>query len=67
MYFYFNIPFTSRDAFVEYPSALRGRTWIDFATHRTAPDLTGPGSVLLWAGRLRAVVSYSRQGRPHTP
>ena len=57
MYFYFNILFTSRDAFVEYPSLIQAPAFFHIASHRTAPDLTGPGSVLLWVGRLRAVVS----------
>ena len=56
---YFNIPFTHVETYLEYPTLIKAPSFFHFASHRTTPDLTGPGSVLLWVGRFRAVVSYT--------
>ena len=52
---------------LDYPSAFKERTRAAIKTHSTAPDAVSPGSAVLWVGRFRAVVSYSRQDQPDTP
>ncbi len=44
---------------LDYPSAFKAHPWAAIKTHSTAPDVVSPGSVVLWAGQLRAVVSYT--------
>lgn len=42
---------------LDYPSAFKARPWAAIETHRTAPDDVSPGTVMLWCGRWRAVIS----------
>lgn len=48
--FYLRLPFTRTDAWVEYPSATRGRTFVD--------SLRDPDAFHLWIGRAYCVVGW---------
>ena len=55
---YIRIPFTGLEVYAEWPSITKAPTFLHIASHRTAPDLvTRPGTVLVWIGRLHAVIS----------
>ncbi len=55
--FFTRIPITGHEVYAEAPSLSRGRTCIDWASHKSSPDLTGPGGFLVWIGRLHIVLS----------
>ncbi len=57
---YLHVPFTRLELHLDYPSITRGRTFVDWASHRVEPDLVAPGTVLVWIGRVHAVMSHTR-------
>ena len=56
---YLTIPRTNLEVHIECPTITKAPAFIHIASYRSAPNLVPrPGTVLVWIGRLHAVVSY---------
>ena len=54
---FIHVPFTHLEIHIQRPSITRGRRFIDWMRHRDEPGYVAPGTVMVWIGRLHAVIS----------